>query len=173
MTSCVEFVEAIETTLALLLEKIEDELLDHFGSSIEIQRADEGFERIGKDRCFVSSTRCILTDAEEQPLTEPNSPRGICKGFGVHERFAKFGENPFALLGVLRVDPLRNDPLQDGIAEEFEAFVTRHTLAFCAPGSVRSTQIEKAFVGELVTCDGKGPCADVRYIPSTAATPRQ
>ena len=110
-------------SLEVVFHFLENETADCFQVAVEINRAEQGFERVAQGRIASPAAARFFAAAHQQ------MPAKIEAGGAHLERFARDEARPprrqatFAGFAVTREEMLRDDELQDRIAEKFEALI--------------------------------------------------
>ncbi len=105
------------------LKKLQDRLLCRIEAAIEEHRSENGFERIGKNRRALGSAAFALTLAETQMSAKIDGQGNVGKGFLPDEIGAKAGQVSFTDRGELLEQCVRNDAVEDTVAEKLQSLV--------------------------------------------------
>ena len=97
--------------------------MSHLAAGIHEHCTDDGFERIGQNRCFFGTTTVLFTAAQPNEPTDTQAPRGNCQGLGVHHAFAQIGEQTFVEFWVTSKHFFGQHQTNYGIAEKLESLV--------------------------------------------------
>ena len=92
-------------------------------TGVEEDRAEERLERVGEQRFQAASAPARDALAEVQVAAEVELLRELRKRVGVDHRRPRLGQLAFARSGVVLVQILGGDELQDGIAQVLESLV--------------------------------------------------
>ena len=92
-------------------------------AGIEVDRRDDGFERVGENRVAAKAAALELAGSEVQQIAELGITRDRRQRAAVDERGAKAGHLAFVGAWMLLEDQLGDDQVDQRIAEELEPFV--------------------------------------------------
>jgi hypothetical protein len=110
-----------------------DEIGGRFDAAVEIDRTDDRLGGVSQDRSLVSPAGRIFAFTEAKSFSQAQG----CTDFGecrsTHDGCPRLGEVSFGKVREASKEMIGHNQLQDGIAEEFEAFVGGLTVMFCTP----------------------------------------
>lgn len=107
----------------VFFEEGEGDALGVGEATVEVDRAEEGFEDIGEVGVPIASAVNFFAIAEDEGLAEIDAAGGLGEGGSGDDGGAEFGEEAFFEVGEALEEVVGDDEFEDGIAEEFEALV--------------------------------------------------
>jgi len=94
-------------------------------TAVEVQGAAQGLEGIREDRLAAEPAGLELTRAQQQKFAELHGLRDLGQRLLAHQARAQTRQVAFAGAGKFAVQPLREQQVEHGIAEELETLVVR------------------------------------------------
>ena len=120
-------------------------------ASVDVHGADHGLERILEGGVSAPAAARLLVRAEAQAGVEADLAGEAREELAPAEDRAPLGELALRGLGIERIERLRQDQLEDGVAEELEALVVaRRGGAVLQPRGVGERAFEEGRVAERV-----------------------
>ncbi len=133
-------------------------------TTIEVHRAEHGFERVGQDRRLLGPTRRGLAAAEPDVRPEVDLRRHVGERQRVHDALAEVGELTFGRVIEPPVRDVGDRPTEHRIAEELQPLVAQIPGMLRAPRPMIERLIEQRPIGEPMT-DAPLQCARGRSSP--------
>src|SRR5438046_9108120 len=91
--------------------------------AIEILRAADRFQRVGEDRLAAKAPAPELAGPELQGFTEAQREGHLGERLAAHQPGAQAAQVPFGCLREGRIQMMRDDEIEDGVAEKLEPLV--------------------------------------------------
>ena len=133
------------------LEGAQNKIPRDFVAAIQEQRAQHGLEGIGQDRRPLAPAVELLAAAEDQQ--RPETQRAALRGERIlsHELRADFRKRAFVVVRITGEERVREDELQHGVPEIFEALVVILARAqLVGNGRMRQRQPQQVTVAKRV-----------------------
>ena len=92
---------------------------------IQVNGSHHGFERIREQRLLLASAGFFFAASEPEMLSKPQSPGRRFQGTCVHNTGPALGKLSLGPSGKCREEVFAREQLEDGVAQEFQAFVIR------------------------------------------------
>src|SRR5215469_1587424 len=138
------------------VEQARDDRLGSLQSPVEKNGAAERLEGVGEDRLTPKASALELTRPELQHRPDAEPERDLGQRLAADETRPQTAQ---IALGCVRegcVQTMRNDEIEDRVAEELEPFVVRAGGAAMGECSAEQSQVAR-LVAELLTHEGAGP----------------
>lgn len=121
-------------------------------AGIQINRADDRFERIGEDRCAPPAAAFELAPAQYDFIGKPDLPADLGQLFSFYQGRPEPGQ--FALGGVREapVEGIGDDKTEQGVTEVFQPFVIVIANAAMRQGPLKQAAVIERITGDLIYC---------------------
>src|SRR6185295_1683283 len=143
--------------------------------AVQVDRAEDGLERVGEQGRLRPASRALLADAELELFAELQALRIGRQDRAAHELGLELREVSFGHAGMALVEPLDGDEREHRVAQELEPFVVLLApLMFVGGGSVGHREVEQLgpleLVAEAFLERGKGAATehDEENVPARA-----
>jgi hypothetical protein len=119
------------------------------GPGVQVDRPDNGFHGVSKDRRFQAATRRVLAFAKQQRAAHSELTRCAGERNRVDDRSTGFGKLTLGQVGVGTIKVVGDDLAEHGVAQELEALVGLVAWVLCAPGAMGQRLGEQVLVVDV------------------------
>ncbi len=127
-----------------------DEPAGGLEATVNVDRADNGFERVRDDRRLGAPAGTLFPPPETKMRTETKIHSQIGERFGAHHSGFRLGQMPLGTAGELMVEKIGDDQAKDRVAKELEPFVAGPVIVLGTPRTMRDRQLELVGITEPI-----------------------
>ena len=117
-----------------LVEPGQHHLAAGLETGIQVHRADDGLDGVGEDRIAAVAAALHFPRPQLEPVAQLQAARQFGQRGLAHQAGTGPGQRPLVGLGPTLVQRLGDDQVDQGVTEEFQAFVVRRSGAAVPEG---------------------------------------